>query len=138
MTQHITMNMTALTGALGSACGLMASATAGIVLACVGGAVIDFGMQATNQYMEKKSVDFSEIDYGKVLNTGLQTGLGTAVPQFGNAMYNGVEAFGTALMWGEASTFITIADVIYTNISKSRPDRKEQRRAFLYGAIVNK
>ena len=51
----------ALTGALGSACGLMASATAGIVLACVGGAVIDFGMQVTNQYMEKRVLIFQKL-----------------------------------------------------------------------------
>ena len=114
------------------------SAVAGVALASVGGAVIDFGMQAADQYMEKKSVDFSEIDYGKTLNTGFQTGLGTAIPQFGNAMHNGAEAFGTALMWGEGSVFITIADVLYTNISKSRLDRKSQRKALLHEAIVNK
>ena len=41
--------------------------------------------------------------------------MGTAIPAFGEGAGNAVDAFGTALIWAEASTMIVCADVIVTN-----------------------
>lgn len=105
-----------LTGALGAACGILISnPIVAVGLATVGGAAIDFTTQVTTQYIETKSVDMSKIDPGRIVKTGLQTGMGTAIPAFGEGAGNAVDAFGTALIWAEASTMIVCADVIVTN-----------------------
>ena len=105
-----------LTGALGAACGILISnSIVAVGLATVGGAAIDFTTQVTTQYIETKSVDMSKIDPGRIVKTGLQTGMGTAIPAFGEGADNAVDAFGTALIWAEASTMIVCADVIVTN-----------------------
>ena len=57
----------------------------------------------------------SKIDRGRIVKTGFQTGLGTAIPAFGEGAGNAVDAFGTALMWAEASTMIVCTDVVVTN-----------------------
>ena len=51
----------------------------------------------------------------RIVKTGLQTGIGTAIPAFGEGRGNAVDAFGTALIWAEASTMIICTDVIVTN-----------------------
>jgi hypothetical protein len=106
-----------LTGALGAACGILVSnPIVAVGLAAIGGAAIDFTTQVTTQYIETKSVDMSKIDYGRIVKTGLQTGIGTAIPAFGEGAGNAVDAFATALIWAEASTMIVCADVVVTNI----------------------
>lgn len=106
-----------LTGALGAACGILISnPIVAVGLATVGGAAIDFTTQVTTQYIETKSVDMSKIDRGRIVKTGLQTGIGTAIPAFGEGAGNAVDAFGTALIWAEASTMIVCTDVVVTNI----------------------
>ena len=77
--------------------------------------VIDFSTQVTTQYIETKSVDMSKIDRGRIVKTGLQTGMGAAIPAFGEGAGNAVDAFGTALIWAEASTMIVCIDVVVTN-----------------------
>ena len=57
----------------------------------------------------------SKIDRGRIVKTGLQTGIGTAIPAFGEGAGNAVDAFGTALIWAEASTMIVCTDVVVTN-----------------------
>ena len=105
-----------LTGALGAACGILISnPIVAVGLATVGGAAIDFTTQVTTQYIETKSVDMSKIDRGRIVKTGLQTGIGTAIPAFGEGAGNAVDAFGTALIWAEASTMIVCIDVVVTN-----------------------
>jgi RHS repeat-associated protein len=105
-----------LTGALGAACGILISnPVVAVGLATVGGAAIDFTTQVATQYIETKSVDMSKIDRGRIVKTGLQTGIGTAIPAFGEGAGNAVDAFGTALIWAEASTMIICTDVIVTN-----------------------
>jgi len=109
-----------LTGALGASCGiLIANPIVAVGLATIGGSAVDFATQATTQYIEKKRVDLSEIDYGRVVKTGLQTGLGAAIPAFGEGAGNAVDAFGTSLIWAEASTLIACADVVVTNLVNS-------------------
>ena len=105
-----------LTGALGAACGILISnPVVAVGVATVGGAAIDFATQVTTQYIEDKRVDMSKIDYGRIVKTGFQTGLGTAIPQFGEGAGNAVDAFGTALIWAEGSTLIACADIAVTN-----------------------
>lgn len=105
-----------LIGAIGASCGLFISnPIAAITIATIGGSAVDFGVQASIQYITKKQMKFSEIDYGRVVKTGMQTGMGTAIPQYGQGPYNAVDTFGTALIWAEASTIITCADVVITN-----------------------
>ena len=104
-------------GALGAACGiLIPNPWVAIGAATFGGMVIDFATQATTQFIEHKSVDLSEINWGRVVKTGFQTGIGTAVPQFGQGAANVVDAFGTALIWAEASAIISCVDVVVTSI----------------------
>ena len=105
-----------LTGALGASCGLLIQSTwVAVAAATAGGAVIDFVTQATTQYIDHKSVDLSEINYYRVAKIGVLTGAGAAVPKFGSGAGNGVDAFGTALIWAETSTLITCVDVTVTN-----------------------
>ena len=85
-------------------------------IASLGGSAIDFTTQVTTQYIENKSVDLSSVDYGRVVKTGIQTGIGTAIPAFGEGAENAADAFGTALIWAEASAIIVCTDVIVTNI----------------------
>ncbi len=105
-----------LTGALGAAFGLLIpSSGLAVIAAAAGGAVIDFATQATTQYIQNKSVNLSEIDGWRVAKTAAQTGIGTAIPQYGQGAGNAVDAFGTALIWAEASTMIVCTDVVVTN-----------------------
>ena len=105
-----------LTGALGAACGILISNPfVAVGLATLGGAAIDFTTQVTTQYIETKCVDMSKIDRGRIVKTGLQTGMGTAIPAFGDGAGNAVDAFGTALIWAESSTLIVCTDVVVTN-----------------------
>ena len=121
-----------LTGALGATCGILISnPIVAVGAATFGGSVIDFTTQVTSQYIEKKSVDLSNIDYGRVAKTGLQTGIGTAIPVYGKGAGNAVDAFGTALIWAEGSALITTTDVVITNLTnttskgaKTRPGRR--------------
>ena len=106
----------ALTGLIGSACGLLISnPLTAIALAVAGGAVVDFATQASSQLISKGTFEASQISPGRIIKTAAQTGLGTAIPQLGNANQVATDAFGTALIWAEGSTLITVADVIVTN-----------------------
>ena len=107
----------ALNGALGAACGMLISNPwVAVGVSTFGGMVIDFTTQATTQLIEHKSIDLAKINWGRMVKTGLQTGIGTAVPQFGQGAANVVDAFGTALIWAEASAIISCADVVVTSI----------------------
>ena len=110
-----------LTGALGAACAFLPVAPIWtITISMVGGALVDLGVQVSSQYIEKGKVE--EIDAGRAVKTGIQTGLGTAIPQYGNVGASSVDAFGTAIMWSEASTLIACADVAASNmIATYRP-----------------
>ena len=110
-----------LTGALGAACAFLPLKPIWtITISMVGGALVDLGVQVSSQYIEKGKVE--EIDAGRAVKTGIQTGLGTAIPQYGNVGASSVDAFGTAIMWSEASTLIACADVAASNmIATYRP-----------------
>lgn len=110
-----------LTGALGAACAFLPVAPIWtITISMFGGAFVDLGVQVSSQYIEKGKVE--EIDAGRAVKTGIQTGLGTAIPQYGNVGASSVDAFGTAIMWSEASTLIACADVAASNmIATYRP-----------------
>lgn len=106
-----------LTGAIGASCGMLISnPIVAVGLATVGGAAIDFATQATSQYIQNGNVNLSKIDGWRIAKTGIQTGIGTAIPAFGEGAGNAIDAFGTALIWAEASTIIVCADVVITNI----------------------
>ena len=104
----------ALTGALGSACGLLLTPFTAVAAASFGGALIDFSTQLTTQYIEMGSVSLKNVDFKRVAKTGLQTGLGAAIPAIKHSS-GAVDAFGTAIVWAEASTLITCTDVAITN-----------------------
>ena len=105
-----------LTGALGAVCGLSFTnpLVAGII-AGAGGAIIDLGTQVATQYLTTQTVDVKKTDPWRAVKVGLQTGIGAAIPAFGNAKVNAVDAFGTALIWAEASTLIVCTDIVVTN-----------------------
>ena len=122
-----------LTGALGAMCGiLVANPVVAVGLATVGGAAIDFATQVTTQCMTSKSVSLSKIDVGRVAKTGIQTGIGAAIPVFGKGAGNAVDAVGTALIWAEASAIIACADVAVTNTiaAAQASPRLPQERSF--------
>ena len=103
-----------LTGAVGSVFSIVLGGFAAFGAAFVSGIIIDVGVQLSSQYIEKGKVE--EIDAGRAVKTGIQTGLGTAIPQYGNVGASSVDAFGTAIMWSEASAMIACADVAATNV----------------------
>ncbi len=72
--------------------------------------------QVTTQYIETKSIDISKIDIGRIVKTGLQTAIGTAIPSFGEGAGNAVDAFATALIWAEASVLIVCVDIVVTKV----------------------
>ena len=120
-----------LTGAVGAACGLLISnPVVAISCAAIGGMAVDYAPQATTQYIENGYLDSSKIDVGRIKKTGLLTGLGAAIPQFGQPTKYASDAFGTALIWGEGSTLITVADVVTTKINTSRNRNKNSQSAF--------
>ena len=104
----------ALTGALGSACGLLLTPFTAVAAASFGGALIDFSTQLTTQYIEMGSVSLKNVDFKRVAKTGLQTGLGAAIPAIKHSS-GAVDSFGTAIVWAEASTLITCTDIAITN-----------------------
>ena len=122
----------ALTGAVGAVCGLfIPNPILGVYCATMAGMAIDFATQASSQYIENGYYDSSKLDVGRVKKTGALTGAGTAIPQFGQPTTSAADAFGTALIWGEGSILITVADVVTTEINKSK-SRNKHPRAALY------
>ena len=106
-----------LTGALGATCGILIPKNRlAVVIAAMGGAIIDFSTQVVTQYIETNSVDMSKLDGRRILKTFFQTGISTAVPVFGGGAGNAVDAFGTSLIWSEASAMLVCIDVVVTNI----------------------
>ena len=106
-----------VTGAIGAACGiLIANPITAVAVAAIGGAATDFVTQGVTQYIETQDLDLAKIDYGRVVKTGSQTGIGTAIPAFGEGASNAIDAFGTALIWAEGSTMITCLDIIFTKL----------------------
>lgn len=123
--------------ALGAACGLLIpSSGLAVIAAAAGGAVIDFATQVTTQYIQNKSVNLSDIDGWRVAKTAAQTGIGTAIPKFGQGAGNAVDAFGTALIWAEASTMIVCTDVVVTNtitaVKSSSRNVSASQRAIMF------
>ena len=111
----------ALTGVIGSACGLLPISSLGaVLLATLGGGAVNLGKQLAIQYSENNGVDLSKIDKGSIVKTGLMTGLGTAIPAFGDGAKNTIDAFGTALIWAEGATVITCADIVLTNATSNK------------------
>lgn len=111
----------ALTGVIGAACGLLSIPSLGaIALATLGGAVVDLGMQLSTQYYENDGMELSKINKGSIIKTGVMTGLGTAIPAFGNGAKNVIDAVGTALIWAEGAALITSAEIVLTNLTTSK------------------
>ena len=122
----------ALTGAVGAVCGLfIPNPILGVYCATMAGMFVDYTVQRTSQYIENGYYDSSELDVAMIKKTGVLTGAGTAIPQFGQPTISATDAFGTALIWAEGSTLITVADVTVTNINKST-NRNRHSRAALY------
>ncbi len=111
----------ALTGAIGATFGLLAPEIGALM--ALGGAFIfagttDIVIQA--HFSQSGPADFSlaDIDYARACDVGLQTGLGTLIPAFGNPYIDGdaVNAIGTAVAWAEYSALVACADVTLTKI----------------------
>ena len=106
----------AANGAIGAFCGLAyTNPVTGVLVAFAGSFAVDVTVQAGTQLVETGNVDAREIDWERSVRTGVGTALGTAVPAFGLGPKAATDAFATALIWGEASTLITVADIIYVN-----------------------
>ena len=127
-----------LTGIVGSTCGLLIDTFAvGVLAGTIGGAIVDLGTQVVSQFIENKSVDVSKINYGRTVKTAIQTGLGTAIPKFGQGAGNAVDAFGTALIWAEGATVITCADIVITNFINAGKSYFNSRNSLkIRGSIV--
>jgi len=122
-----------LIGALGSACGmLIANPVVAFGVAAAGGAVIDFSTQATTQFIEDKSVDLGKVDYGRVVDTGLQAGIGAAIPKVGDAASNSADAFATATVWGTVSAYMTSGDIVATNTAPNTATNTASNTATKY------
>ena len=123
----------ALTGAIGAACGLLiANPFVAVGVAVAGGAAVDFTTQAATQYIKDKEVDANQIDYGRVIKTGLQTGIGTAIPVLGEGAGNTVDAIGTALTWAEGSTLITCVDIAITKFIEATQGESANQQSVLF------
>ncbi len=103
-----------LTGAVGSVFGIVLGGFAAFGAAFVSGIIIDVGVQASSQYIETGKIE--EIDVGRAIKTGVNTGLGARVPSYGSIYTDSVDAFGTAIIWAEVSTVIACADVASTQL----------------------
>ena len=119
----------ALTGLASTACGVLATTTAGAVVGgFLSGAFIDFVVQGTVQQFENHEYDFANMDYGRILTTGIQTGLGAAVPAVKSSTGSplpslkgqNADVLGTALVWSEASTVITCVGIGTTQLTKPK------------------
>ena len=104
-----------LTGAAGTACGLFLKGWIAFFAGMFGGASIDFVTQVVSQYVEKGNITWEDIDLFRIFKTGLTTGTGSAIPAY-NGAATAADAFGTALMWVEASALITCADIVITRM----------------------
>ena len=112
----------AATGAISASAGLLTPLwmiSAAPYLAGLVGAGIDIGVQAVRQYIEKGKVEVECFDIPRAVKTGIETGLGTAVPAYGSPCANGVDAVGTMVLWGEASALISCGDVAFTKLKDS-------------------
>ena len=126
-----------ITGAIGSACGLLIEVPyIAVGIAIAGGLAVDFLTQVTTQYIENGSVDLAEVDYGRMAKTGLQTGLGTAIPYLGKPTGNAVDAFGTALIWAEGSALIVCTDVVITNVIGAIDSARGDSRTNIRSATI--
>ena len=108
-----------ITGAIGATCGLILPSGAAIIVATGLGIVVDIAFQLNNRERENNSDDIWELDIGRAIKIGCQTGLGTMVPCLGAGAGNCVDAIGTALIWIEAAVLIAVSDIIITNASLS-------------------
>ena len=73
------------------------------------GAFIDYKMQ------DSSVIEGQEIDKGRVIKTGIETGLCAGFPAFSPEVPFG--AFGTALAWGEGTTLVGFADSIWSHVA---------------------
>ena len=103
----------ALTGAIGTAAGLLiANPLIAFGVAAIGASTVDLSIQM----IANKSFNFSKVDPVRLIKTGIQTGVSTLIPKFGKGTENAIDAFGTALIWIEGGTLLSIADIVVTNI----------------------
>ncbi len=112
----------AATGAISAAAGLLSPYwLVGVApfITGVAGFVIDLGVQAARQYIEKGKLEAECLDIPRAVKTGIETGLGTAIPAYGSPCANGVDAVGTMVLWGEASALISCGDVAITKLKES-------------------
>ena len=100
-----------LTGAISSILGTTTplSTFATVATATFTGFVIDLTIQGIFNSQDGRA----NIDYGRAVKTGLQTGISAWVPCLGKP----IDVFGTALAWAEVSALIIVADVITTNMN---------------------
>ena len=77
-----------------------------------------------------------EIFRERIFKTAVQTGLGTAIPQLGNAKEVTADAIGTALIWAEGSALISCADVVVTNTRNSTKKQTTTRSSRRYGVSI--
>lgn len=114
-----------VTGIIGSTCGLLITNPCIAVMVAGGMSMAaDATIQATTQYMDTGDVSKIDIDKRRMLKTGIQTAMGTAVPQFGLGANNPIDAFATACIWAEASTLIACADVAVSNMTAAKTSVK--------------
>ena len=101
-----------LLGGAGSALGLFLSPALAIPFGFCSGAIIDTGTQLIANAARNEKKDF---DYGRLVKTSIQTSIGTMIPGLGDPKSSAADAIATVLIWNEASTLVTISDVIVSN-----------------------
>lgn len=135
-----------LVGAIGSASGFIfpylglgtvAASVISVGVATAGGVGVDFATQQVSSVVETGNLKPPcELDWGRTIKTGLQAGIGAAVPAIGGIEAILAESIGTAIAWGCVSTQLTIADIITTAVIADRRAAAKKNSASAGGSRV--
>ena len=130
-----------LLGAIGSACGFFSAvgySTAFMVgTATIVGGVTDYATQKiAHRVRTGQGLACSEVDWGRIIKTGVQTGIGVFVDSVGDIENVITDAIGTAIAWGGVSTRLSVADVIITNVIADRRATARRNNASAGGGRV--
>ena len=118
-----------LNGIIGAGFGFAKNSIAGIVMSAFWGGVVDVGKQAISYYSKNGNLNAFELDWKSVWDTSIQMGIGTAIPAFKNGGNKMVNTVATTIIWNEAATVMTCADVIGTNLNNNK---KAKNNSYVY------
>ena len=130
-----------LLGAIGSACGFFSavgcSAALMVGTATIVGGVTDYATQKiAHRVRTGQGLALSEVDWGRTIKTGVQTGISVFVDPIGDIENVITDAIGTAIAWGRVSTQLSVTDVIITNVIADRRAASKRNSASAGGGRV--